>query len=63
MSNLWTIGSPRTLISAPAYAWEKVGDLPRGEHVNVNEGPEALIHDGKIYVVSSVSVAGQTNTS
>jgi GH43 family beta-xylosidase len=54
MSNPWTIDSPRTLISEPTYAWEKVGDLPKG-HVNVNEGPEALIHGGKIFVIFSAS--------
>jgi len=39
MSNPWTIDSPRTRISAPAYPWEQHGDLP-GRHVNVNEGPK-----------------------
>lgn len=55
MSNPWTIGSPRTLISAPTYSWEKVGDLPQGAHVNVNEGPEALIHGEQIFVIFSAS--------
>ena len=55
MSNPWTIDSPRTLISAHQYPWEKVGDLPRGLHVDVNEGPEALIHDGNIFVFFSAS--------
>ncbi len=54
MSNPWTIDSPRTLISKPTYAWETHGDLP-GRHVNVNEGPEALIHNGKLFLVFSAS--------
>ncbi len=54
MSNPWTIDSPRTLISAPTYPWETHGDLP-GRHVSVNEGPEALVHDGKIFIVYSAS--------
>jgi GH43 family beta-xylosidase len=55
LSNPWTVDSPRTLISAPTYPWEKFGDLPHGEHVNVNEGPEALIHNGRVFVVFSAS--------
>lgn len=54
MSNPWTIDSPRTIISKPTYAWELHGDLP-GRHVNVNEGPEVLIHGNKIFVVHSAS--------
>ena len=54
MSNPWTIDSPRTMISKPKYPWEKHGDLP-GRHVNVNEGPEALLHDGQLFIVFSAS--------
>ena len=54
MSNPWTIDSPRTLISSPVFPWEKVGNTPKG-HVNVNEGPEALIHGNKVFVFFSAS--------
>jgi GH43 family beta-xylosidase len=54
MSNPWTIDSARMLISKPTYDWETHGDLP-GRHVNVNEGPEALLHDGKIFITFSAS--------
>ncbi len=54
MSNAWTIDSPRTLISQPTYPWEEHGDLP-GRHVNVNEGPEVLVHGGKVSVTFSAS--------
>ncbi len=54
MSSPWTIDSPRTLISKPKYAWEKHGDLPR-KHVNVNEGPEVLLHGDKMFIVFSAS--------
>ena len=54
MSNPWTIDSPRTMISQPTFDWEKHGDLP-GRHVNVNEGPEVLVHGGKVLVVHSAS--------
>ncbi len=54
MSNAWTIDSPRTLISKPTYTWETHGDLP-GRHVNVNEGPEFLEHNGKLFIVFSAS--------
>jgi GH43 family beta-xylosidase len=54
MSNPWTIDSPRTMIAKPTYSWEKHGDLP-GRHVNVNEGPEMLLHGDKIFIVFSAS--------
>jgi GH43 family beta-xylosidase len=54
MSNPWTIDSRRTLISKPTYPWEKHGDLP-GRHVNVNEGPEILIHGNQVFLVFSAS--------
>ena len=54
MSNPWTIDSPRTLISTPTYPWELHGDLP-GRHVNVNEGPEILMHGNKVFLVFSAS--------
>jgi GH43 family beta-xylosidase len=54
MSNPWTIDSPRTLISKPTYPWEELGDLP-GRHVNVNEGPEILLHGNRVFLVFSAS--------
>jgi GH43 family beta-xylosidase len=54
MSNPWTIDSPRILISKPTYPWEQHGDLP-GRHVNVNEGPEILMHGNKVFLVFSAS--------
>ncbi len=54
LSNPWTIDSPRTLISRPTYAWETHGNLP-GRHVSVDEGPEALFHGSKIFIVFSAS--------
>jgi GH43 family beta-xylosidase len=54
MSNPWTIDSPRTLIAKPTYPWETHGDLP-GRHVDVNEGPEILIHNNKVNLLFSAS--------
>lgn len=48
MSNPWTINGNRALLSSPFYPWERsVG--------NVNEGPVALQHDGKIFIIYSAS--------
>jgi len=58
MENPWTISGGRVLISEPEYDWEKVGDLNNANdvpHVNVNEGPVALIHKGKLFVFFSAS--------
>ena len=54
MSDPWTISSPRTMISAPTYSWETVGEV-FGNHIYVNEGPEALVHEGQIFVTYSAS--------
>ncbi|UGU15703.1 glycoside hydrolase family 43 protein [Sinomicrobium kalidii] len=58
MKNPWTIDGKRVLIAEPTYAWEKQGDLDDAAnppHVNVNEGPQYLEHNGKIFIVFSAS--------
>lgn len=61
LKNPWTMEGPRTQLSTPQYPWEKVGDrndLPGFRavpHVDVNEGPEILQHDDKIFLVYSAS--------
>jgi GH43 family beta-xylosidase len=58
MENPWTVGSRRVLISEPEYEWERVGDLNNANdvpHVNVNEGPVALVHKGKLFIFYSAS--------
>jgi len=54
LANPWTVEGSRSLLSTPQYPWEKHGDLP-GRHVNVNEGPEALIHGKNVFLVYSAS--------
>ncbi len=54
----WTIDSPRTALSYPKYPWEQAGDTvnrPALVHVNVNEGPEVLQHEGRTFLVYSAS--------
>jgi GH43 family beta-xylosidase len=48
MQNPWTLQSDRVLISTPIYTWEAHG-LP------INEGPQILIHDGKLHIIYSAS--------
>jgi GH43 family beta-xylosidase len=60
LSNPWTVVSKRTRLSTPQYPWEKVGDLDRDHiiavpHVDVNEGPEVLEHEDKLFLVYSAS--------
>ncbi|RZM18993.1 MAG: hypothetical protein EOO88_39300, partial [Pedobacter sp.] len=58
MKDPWTITGKRTRISAPELAWEKHGDLNNPDdvpHVNVNEGPEILIHDDQLFLIYSAS--------
>jgi GH43 family beta-xylosidase len=58
MKNPWTIKGKRKKISSPLYEWEKHGDLhdPNNPpHVNVNEGPEILKHNNKLFLIYSAS--------
>jgi GH43 family beta-xylosidase len=58
MKNPWTIEGKRSKISNSDYDWEKIGDLtndPTTTHVNVNEGPQFLKHDDKIFIIYSAS--------
>jgi GH43 family beta-xylosidase len=58
LKNPWTISGPRVKISSPVYDWEKYGDLHDAKnppHVNVNEGPELLKHQDKLFLVYSAS--------
>lgn len=58
MKNPWTVEGKRTLLSRPQYKWELYGDLHDADnppHVSVNEGPEFLLHDNKIFLIYSAS--------
>ncbi len=58
MKNPWTVEGKRTLVSSPTYSWETIGDLDNPNdvrHVNVNEGPEILKHNNKLYLIYSAS--------
>ena len=61
LSNPWTLGSKPVVIASPEWPWEKVGDLTQANridqipHVDVNEGPEILRHDGSIMLIYSAS--------
>jgi GH43 family beta-xylosidase len=48
MSNPWTLSGDRVLLSSPTYDWER-------QDGNVNEGPVALHHDGRTFIVYSAS--------
>jgi GH43 family beta-xylosidase len=66
LSEPWKVKGERVRISTPEYPWEKVGDLkPRDPdanpglnlfdpvHVDVNEGPEILRRNGRVFIVYS----------
>jgi GH43 family beta-xylosidase len=58
MTNPWTVSGKRTKISGSDFDWEKHGDLHdknNPPHVNVNEGPQFLKHNNKIFIVYSAS--------
>lgn len=47
----WKTTEKSMLLTKPEYYWEKVS-------IPVNEGPAAMIHDGKIFVAFSASATG-----
>jgi GH43 family beta-xylosidase len=57
LKNPWTVDGPRVKISSPKFEWEMYGDLnePNLKHVDVNEGPQFLVHKNKIFIVYSAS--------
>lgn len=58
LKNPWTAEGRRTMVSEPRYKWETNGDLHNPndvKHVNVNEGPEILKHNDKIFLIYSAS--------
>lgn len=58
MENPWTLTGERVRISTPTHPWEKFGDLSGQadlKHVDVNEGPQALIHGGRLFIAYSAS--------
>ena len=58
MSNPWTVTGERVRISKPQLDWETHGDLNNPNdvpHVNVNEGPQILAHNRKLFLIYSAS--------
>ena len=58
LKNPWTVEGNRVLVSRPTYDWETIGDLHNVNdvpHVNVNEGPEILKHNNKLFLIYSAS--------
>jgi GH43 family beta-xylosidase len=58
MNDPWSINGQRVKISIPTYGWERIGDLNNPNdvpHVNVNEGPVALMHKGRLFIIFSAS--------
>lgn len=58
LKNPWTIEGRRVRISSPVLEWERHGDLndPNNPpHVAVNEGPQILRKNNKLFIVYSAS--------
>ena len=69
LDNPYTAKSKRVRLSVPSYPWEKIGDRESGSigednpglhpddplHIDVNEGPEMLQHNGKLFLIYSAS--------
>jgi GH43 family beta-xylosidase len=54
MENPWTLSGDRVLLSAPTYSWEQEGRA-------INQGPVALQHDGRTFIVYSASYCGSSS--
>jgi GH43 family beta-xylosidase len=58
MKNPWALEGPRYRISSPTLDWERHGNLndPNNPpHVAVNEGPQFLKHNDRVFIVYSAS--------
>jgi GH43 family beta-xylosidase len=57
LKNPWTVEGPRVKLSSPEFEWEKHGDLNEEnlKHVDVNEGPQFLVHKNRIFIIYSGS--------
>lgn len=60
LKNPWTAEGPRVRISTPTHPWERIGDIAKPgpddkPHVDVNEGPQVLIRNNRVFVVYSAS--------
>jgi GH43 family beta-xylosidase len=55
MKDPWTAEGPRVLVSTPQHDWERQ-TTPGGPIVN--EGPEFLIHNDKVFLIYSASFCG-----
>ena len=55
MRNPWTISGERVCLSQPDHKWEQL-DFP-----HINEGPETLWHDGKLFIIYSASAFWNDN--
>jgi len=58
MKNPWTLSGGRVRISSPTLTWERDGDLNDPEnppHVDVNEGPQPLMHNDQLFMIYSAS--------
>ncbi len=53
MANPYTLTGPRVLLSSPSFSWETIGS--GGGLPAVNEGPEVLKKNGRVFVVYSAS--------
>ncbi|XP_054157056.1 extracellular exo-alpha-(1-_5)-L-arabinofuranosidase-like [Oppia nitens] len=53
LANPWTPSGSKILLSSPLLSWERSGTT-----IAVNEGPEALQHNNKTFIVYSASFCG-----
>jgi GH43 family beta-xylosidase len=59
MENPWTLAAPRTRLCAnDDFLWERVDETPAGR--GLNEGPQVLQRNGRIFVVYSASASWET---
>jgi GH43 family beta-xylosidase len=65
MKDPLTIESQRVKIGSPEYGWEMIGDIknPKNDppHINVNEGPQGLVHGDDLFVIYSASACWTDN--
>ena len=53
LKNPWTMEGKRVRISKPSFRWEQFGDPLDPNRIDINEGPEILKHEDKIFLIYS----------
>lgn len=62
LRNPWSVSAKRALVSSPQYEWERGEPNPNAPELLVNDSPEALIHNGRVFLTYSAGACWEENS-